>query len=84
MTEQGKVRSGEMQDWIERLNAAEEVFIDPPSGWMYGFPALWNRKEYPDVNDFLRAKGYPEDQIEFGAQMLRMWLPQQENNDGNN
>ena len=77
-SEQGKIRSGAMQEWIERLNSADEVFVDPPSGWQYGFPALWSRKEYPDVKDFLRAKGYPEEHIEFGTQMLRMWLPEQD------
>lgn len=78
-SEQGKIRSGEMQSWIERLNSADEVFVDPPSGWQYGFPALWSRKEYPKVEDFLRAKGYPEKDIEFGASYLRMWLPEQNN-----
>ena len=78
MTEQGKVRSGAMQGWIEKLNAAEEVWYDPPSGWQFGFPALWNRKEYPELEDFLKAKGYPENMIEAGVRYGRMWLPQQE------
>lgn len=77
--EQGKVRSGAMQEWINKLNTSNEVFIDPPSGWAYGFPALWNRAEYPNVGDFLRSKGYPEDQITFAVGALRMWLPEQNN-----
>lgn len=65
----------EEKSFFEKIMTADEVFVDPPSGWMYGFPALWSRKEYPKVEDFLRAKGYPEDQIEFASSYLRMWLP---------
>ena len=76
--EQGKIRSGAMQEWIEKLNTSKEVYVDPPTGWAYGFPALWNRDEYPNVGDFLRSKGYPEENIEFAVGMLRMWLPEQQ------
>jgi hypothetical protein len=45
----------------EKLNV-ETVLVDPPSGWMYGFP-----KEMPvdtvDVNEWLVQNGYPKKQI---------------------
>ena len=33
------------------------VFIDPPSGWKYGFPKVWNGEG--DMLDWLVAEGYP-------------------------
>lgn len=47
------------------------VFIDPPSGWKYGFP-----KELPPdkkAEDLLRESGYPEKDIEFALQYCRHW-----------
>jgi hypothetical protein len=39
---------------------AEEVWVDPPSGWRYGFPKIWNRKEHPDMRQWMIDNGYPE------------------------
>jgi hypothetical protein len=45
------------------------VYIDPPSGWKYGFP-----KKAPDnlremngthVNDWLVDNGYPREEVEY-------------------
>lgn len=54
---------------------AKEVMVDPPSGWMYGFPALWDKRKYGTLAMFLRAKGYPEKDIDFALSYCRMWLP---------
>lgn len=35
------------------------VYVDPPSGWRYGFPKLWDRKT-PLVR-WLVENGYPKD-----------------------
>lgn len=41
----------------------DKQYIDPPSGWMYGFP-----KEFPDgvddVNSWLVDNGYPKEEVE--------------------
>ena len=71
------------ENFFEKIQKATKLIVDPPSGWQYGFPALWDKAEYPKVEDFLRAKGYPEDQIEFAMSYMRMWLPQ-ENTNGDN
>lgn len=34
------------------------VWVDPPSGWRYGFPKLWDRKG--SCQDWMIANGYPE------------------------
>lgn len=64
--------------FFEKIMSSRELMVDPPSGWQYGFPALWSKDAYPEVADFLKAKGYPEDQIDFACQYMRMWLPDQE------
>lgn len=50
-----------------------KTFVDPPSGWQYGFPAVWDKEQYPKLEDLLRAKDYPEKDIEFALQYMRMW-----------
>ena len=44
------------------------VFVDPPSGWKYGFPkeAPSNLREMEshDLNNWLIEKGYPIDEVE--------------------
>ena len=52
------------------------VWVDPPSGWKYGFPKVWERKSDDDsMSEWLIAEGYPEKMIEkFGAVFcVRMW-----------
>ena len=48
------------------------TMIDPPSGHMYGFP-----KELPeciiDIRQWLLDSGYPEKDVDFALQYLRMW-----------
>ena len=36
------------------------VWIDPPSGWRYGFPKLYDREKYPDSTQWLLDNGYPQ------------------------
>jgi len=43
------------------------LLVDPPSGWMYGFPAPLE-DDYPAQ---LRKAGYPESQIDFALQHSR-------------
>ena len=50
-----------------------KYWLDPPSGWMYGFPKLWNPNTDPDIETWLLKNGYPESQVEFGLTYLRQW-----------
>ena len=68
---------------FKKIMAATKLMVDPPSGWQYGFPALWDKEQYPELKDFLKAKGYPEDQIDFALNYIRMWFPEEENNGTN-
>lgn len=44
-----------VSSWME----ADELMVDPPSGWRYGFPKVWNRKTHPDMVAWLIENGYP-------------------------
>ena len=50
-------------------------WIDPPAGWKYGFPKLWNGEG--DLTEWLVSKGYPKREIaRLGAQFpVRQWEP---------
>jgi hypothetical protein len=43
-------------EWL----GADELLVDPPSGWRYGFPKEWNRKTHPEMVEWLIENGYPE------------------------
>ena len=53
------------------------VMIDPPSGWMYGFPAKLDR-DVESYEELLRRKGYPEKDIDFALQYSRQWKVEDE------
>lgn len=36
-----------------------KLWVDPPSGWMYGFPKIWDQEKCPTIHEWLRAEGYP-------------------------
>ena len=41
-----------------------KIWVDPPSGWKYGFPKLWDTEKDKDSLKWLMANGYPEHEIE--------------------
>jgi hypothetical protein len=45
---------------------ATKIFIDPPSGWKYGFPkeAPSNIREMENANEWLVQNGYPQDEVD--------------------
>jgi len=54
-----------------------EHFIDPPEGWKYGFPKIFDFDEgnWCDINPWLIGLGYPELLIrEYGKHFhVRVW-----------
>ena len=58
---------------------ADELIVDPPSGWRYGFPKVWNRKTHPDMKAWLVENGDPEKAANSNNQICRfMAIVQQE------
>jgi len=37
-------------------------YVDPPSGWKYGFPKIWNGEG--SMEEWLVEEGYPRSEIE--------------------
>lgn len=46
--------------------------IDPPYGWMYGFPKKFEPLEGELFDDWLVRNGYPKSEIEFALNYLRV------------
>lgn len=53
------------------------VWVDPPKGWKYGFPKLYNKDKHPDVREWMTMHGYPDDCASWRS-YSRMWDPTEE------
>jgi hypothetical protein len=47
------------------------MWIDPPSGWRYGFPKIWTRQV--PIQQWLIDNGYPEQDVEWASEHMRWW-----------
>lgn len=54
------------------------IWVDPPSGWRYGFPRIWNQEG--EMRDWILSKGYPQKEIDsYGDYFhVRCWQPTEE------
>jgi len=50
-----------------------KYWVDPPSGWRYGFPKVWDSEHQPNVVGWLLLNGYPAKDVNFACGYLRMW-----------
>jgi hypothetical protein len=52
-----------------------KVYIDPPSGWQYGFPKVFDPVVDGDVLQWIVRSGYPQEEIDrLGKSFyLRSW-----------
>ena len=55
------------------------VWIDPPSGWKYGFPCLWDRDKQT-YEELLKEHNYPKEWYDLPC---RMWHPTEEDLNAN-
>ena len=52
----------------------ERVWIDPPSGWRYNFPKIYDPKiDTPDIVEWLVENGYPDSMAKKEGMYFRMW-----------
>jgi hypothetical protein len=51
------------------------IWVDPPEGWKFGFPAIYDPEKDGQMSDWIISKGYPIQIIkEYGEQwMVRCW-----------
>jgi hypothetical protein len=47
-----------------------KYWVDPPEGWRWGFPKVWDDEEWPDLHTFLVLSGYPDTDM---TMHTRMW-----------
>ena len=51
-----------------------KTYIDPPGGWLYGFPKLFTKGKAETLDSWLVRNGYPREEIERGmAKYCRYW-----------
>jgi hypothetical protein len=52
-----------------------KLWVDPPGGWRYGFPQIWDGSKDLDVDNWMRQAGYPDEVREtYGKHFyMRMW-----------
>ena len=70
-------------DRVEKLPAepqnawldADELVVDPSSGWRYGFPKVWDKTTHPDLTRWLIENGYPEKEANRGLPVRFMSVP---------
>ena len=59
-----------------KMRKRTELIIDPPSGWMHGFPKILPRDFLDDSDklcEWLVQNGYPEEDLELALKHSRYW-----------
>jgi hypothetical protein len=51
----------------------DPLFVDPPSGWQYGFPLPYDSEKDGDLGQFLVDKGYPAKDVDFALKYCRFY-----------
>jgi hypothetical protein len=55
------------------LEVRGKFYVDPPSGWQYGFPTPYDQSKDGTIEEFLIAKGYPKKDVKWASENCRMW-----------
>ena len=50
-----------------------KFYVDPPSGWQYGFPAPYDQSKDGTIEEFLITKGYPKKDAKWASENCRSW-----------
>ena len=45
-------------------------WVDPPSGWRWGFPKVWDPQAHPDIAQWFVEQGLPETELEFAINCI--------------
>ena len=62
------------------MKTSTKLWIDPPSGWRYGFPKTWDQTG--DMQEWLLSEGYPQQEIDAcGTSFyVRQWSDEEDTN----
>ena len=55
------------------LEVKGKFYVDPPSGWKYGFPRLYNFEADGPLREFFIKNGYPEKDATWAANNCRVF-----------
>lgn len=44
--------------------SAQKIWVDPPSGWKYGFPKIYDPASDGDVMEWIIRCGYPQKEVD--------------------
>ena len=47
------------EDLSIKSEKAMQIWVDPPEGWKYGFPAIYDPEKDGQMSDWIVRKGYP-------------------------
>lgn len=47
--------------------------IDPPGGWRYGFPKVYDPLPKETLGEWLLRNGYPPQEVEWAVRHCRSW-----------
>ena len=63
------------EDLSIKSEEAMQIWVDPPEGWKYGFPAIYDPEKDGQMSEWIVRKGYPLLTIkEYGdAWAVRCW-----------
>jgi hypothetical protein len=50
-----------------------KIMVDPPHGWLYGFPKALPEEGTVDIRAWLIKNGYPKEDVDFAILHCRMW-----------
>ena len=62
-------------------NMSKKIWIDPPAGWKYGFPKVYDQSVDGDCTAWMLKNGYPQREIDSCGNHfhVRMWAYDDEN-----
>ena len=65
----------EVQRLGQEIQGEHMIWVDPPEGWKFGFPAIYDPEKDGQMSDWIISKGYPVQIIkEYGEQWhIRCW-----------
>lgn len=55
------------------LSRGGKLVVDPPSGWQYGFPAVYDPRDDETEEEWFLRKGYPQAEIDRGSLKYCRW-----------
>lgn len=64
---------------MEKEIYKKPLWCDPPTGWRYGFPKVYDANKHPDFYKWITDEGYPQSEIDrYGKEFYCRWWETEE------